>query len=154
VERYARDLAGAGVTDEQLSRTYAPSVVRRYALHEGLPLLLGVPLAALGLVVHGLAYELIRLAVRLLRPEPDVEASYNILGGVVLYRRGGAVEGWLVWRLGGWLALVLFVLLLLPTGFFALTWWERLARVRREARGFLHFVLRRDLHTRLRERRR
>jgi 1-acyl-sn-glycerol-3-phosphate acyltransferase len=154
VERYARDLAGAGVTDEQLSRTYAPSVVRRYALHEGLPLLMGVPLAALGLVVHGLPYELIRLAVRLLRPEPDVEATYKILGGVVIYPLGWAVEGWLVWRLGGWLALVLFVLLLLPTGFFALTWWERLARVRREARGFLHFVLRRDLHTRLRERRR
>ena len=154
VERYARDLAGAGVTDEQLSRTYAPSVIRRYALHEGLPLLLGVPLAVLGLVVHALPYQLIRLAVRLLRPEPDVEATYKILGGVVLYPLGWALEGWLVWRLGGRLALALFVLVLAPTGFFALTWWERLAHVRREARGFLHFVLRRDLHTRLRERRR
>jgi 1-acyl-sn-glycerol-3-phosphate acyltransferase len=154
VERYARDLEGAGVTDEQLSRSYAPSVVRRYALHEGLPLLLGVPLAALGLVIHVLPYQLTWLVVRTLRPDPDAEATYKIVAGVVLYPLGWAVEGWLVWRLGGGLALVLFVLLLAPTGFFALTWWERLARVRREARGFLHFLVRRDLHTRLRERRR
>src|SRR5262249_26837564 len=46
VERYARDLEAAGLTDEQLDRTYTRSVIRRYALHEGLPLLLGVPLAA------------------------------------------------------------------------------------------------------------
>jgi 1-acyl-sn-glycerol-3-phosphate acyltransferase len=154
VGRYARDLAGAGVTDEQLSRTYAPSVVRRYALREGLPLLLGVPLAALGLVAHVLPYQLTQLVVRVLRPDPDAEATYKILTGVVFYPLGWAVEGWLAWRLGGGLALLLFVLLLAPTAFFALTWWERLARVRREARGFLHFVLRRDLYTRLRERRR
>ncbi len=154
LERYARDLAGAGVTDAQLSRSYAPSVVRRYALREGLPLLLGVPLAALGLVVHLLPYQLTRLVVRIFRPDLDAEATYKILAGVVLYPLGWAAEGWLVWRLGGSPALVLFVLLLAPTGFFALTWWERLARVRREARGFLHFVVRRDLHTRLGERRR
>src|SRR5262249_56121468 len=74
VERYARDLEAAGLTDEQLDRTYTRSVIRRYALHAGLPLLLVLPLAAWGLMAHGLPYQLTRLVVRALRPNPDVEA--------------------------------------------------------------------------------
>jgi len=38
---------------------------------------------------------------------------------------------------------------LIPTGFFALTWRERLRRFAREARGFCLFVLNRDLRRRL-----
>lgn len=154
VEGYAKDLEAARLTAGQVSPAYPASVVWRYALREGLALLLGLPLAAWGLVNHLAPYQLTRLAVRLLRAEADVEATFKILAGLVLYPLCWLAEGWLAWRLGGGALLALFAASLAPTGFFALTWWERWARVGREARGFLHFLTRRDLHARLRERRR
>lgn len=72
----------------------------------------------------------------------------------MLYPLCWLAEGWSAWWVGGRWALGLFVTSLLPAGFFALTWGERLGRVRREARGFLQFLLRRDLHACLLERRR
>jgi hypothetical protein len=47
-----------------------------------------------------------------------------------------------------------FGLGLIPTGLFALGWQARLARVRRDARGFLRFLGDRDLLARLAARRR
>jgi hypothetical protein len=54
----------------------------------------------------------------------------------------------------GPLGLAVFIVSLLPTGFFALAWEERLCRVRRDVRAFVRFVRDRDLHRRLVERRR
>ncbi len=154
VEGYAKDLEAAGLAAGQLPSAYPASVVGRYALREGLSLLLGFPLAAWGLATHVAPYQATRLTVRLRRPEGDVEATVKILAGLILYPLCWLAEGWLVWRVGGGALLALFVALLAPTGFFALGWWERWTRVRREARGFLHFLTRRDLHARLRQRRR
>lgn len=153
-EGYAKDLDAAGLNEGQLAPSYPAAVAWRYALREGFALLLGLPLAAWGLANHVAPYQLTRVAARLLRPEPDVEATDKLLAGLVLYPLCWIGEGWLAWRLGGAALLVLFVASLAPTGFFALTWWERWARVRRDARGFLHFLTRRDLSARLADRRR
>ena len=155
LERYAKDLELAGLTGRQLARSYPAGVVVRYALREGLSLLLGLPLALWGIVNHAIPYQLTSLAVRTLRPEADTEATYKISTAVMLYPLCWAAEGWLAWqlgqaaRLGGAWLLVVFVASLGPTGFFALTWQERLSRVRREARGFMRFLTDRDLHHRL-----
>ncbi len=153
VERFANDLESIGLGEPALPRRYPPRVVARYALREGLSLGLGLPLAAWGLVAHGLPYQLTRLAVRLMRPEADTEATYKLMAGIVLYPTCWLAEGWLAWRLGGGVAVALFLASFLPTGFFALAWWERLQRARRETRGFFQFLRRRDLHGRLLERR-
>jgi glycerol-3-phosphate O-acyltransferase/dihydroxyacetone phosphate acyltransferase len=154
VERYATDLESIGLREPELPRRYPPRVVTRYALREGLSLGLGLPLAIWGLVNHAVPYQLTRLIVRALHPEPDTEATYKLLAGLVLFPVCWLAEGWLAWRLGGGAAAALFVASLLPTGFFALAWWERLARVRRDAGGFFELLRRRDLHARLLERRR
>jgi hypothetical protein len=155
VEAYVGDLEAVGLSVAQPGASaYPASIVARYALREGPPLLLGVPLAAWGVLVHGLPYRLTGLAVRLLRPEPHVEATAKLLAGLALYPLGWLAEGWVAWRVGGPLLLALLAASLAPAGFFALTWWERLARVRRDARAFLLFLVRRDLHARLAERRR
>jgi hypothetical protein len=91
---------------------------------------------------------------RLVQPSGDAEATYKLMAGVVLFPLGWLAEGWLAWRIGGGVLLGLFAALLLPAGFFALGWWERLARVRRDTRGFLDFLWRRDLRARLLARRR
>ena len=154
VERYAKDLELAGVTGQELGCAYPRDVVWRYALREGGSLLLGLPMALWGVAMHLLPYQLTTLVVRGLRPSPDSEATYKLVAGLVLYPLGWVAEGWGATRLGGSWGLALFVAALLPTGFFALSWWERLARVRRDARGFGQFLWRRDLHERLRVRRR
>ena len=153
VETYADELDRIGVRPETLGRRYAPSVVARYTAREILPLLLGLPLAAVGMVLHALPYHLLGWGVRLARPDADTEATYKLAGGIVIYPLAWALEAWLVRRWAGTRWLVVFLLALLPCGFFALAWQARLQNVAREARGLLHFLARRGLHERLVERR-
>jgi glycerol-3-phosphate O-acyltransferase / dihydroxyacetone phosphate acyltransferase len=154
VEAYAHELDRLGVQPDTLGRRYAPSVVARYTAREVVPLVLGLPLAALGMVLHALPYQLLALGVRLAKPDADTEATYKMAGGVVIYPLAWAFEAWLVHRLGGTGLLVAFLLILLPAGFFALAWQTRSQNVAREARGLLHFLARRGLHERLLERQR
>lgn len=149
VEHYAKALELAGLTPYQLSQSYPREVVARYVVREGLSLVLGLPLALLGIVVHALPYGLTTLALRAIPHEPDEEATYGIAAAIVLYPLCWALEAWLAWRLGGTGWLVAFLVALGPTGFFALSWRARLDRVRREARGFLGFLLHRDLRRQL-----
>lgn len=154
VERYVKDLELAGLTDRDLSRGYRPAGVLRYALREGLALALGLPLALWGVLGNVMPYLATTALVRAFGPEADVLATYKVVVGLALYPLCWLLEGWAALRLcGGW-GLVIFLVALLPTGFFALSWTERLGRVRREARGLLAVVMDGDLRAHLLERRR
>lgn len=154
LERYSKDLDLAGLTDRDLTEGYRPASVLRYALREGLALVLGLPLALWGVVNHFVPYQATALAVRAIGPEADVLATYKVVAGVVLFPLCWALEGWTAWRLGGGRLLAVLLISLLPTGFFALSWTERLQRVRREARGLLTVLVNRDLRGHLLGRRR
>ena len=154
VETYVRDLEVAGLAAPRLSRSYPSGLVIRYALREGLALLFGLPLALAGLALHGVPYRLTGTVVRRLHRTAEEEATDKIAAGVVLYPLCWIVEGWLVGWLGGDVSLAIFGVTLLPAGFFALAWRERLDRVRQEARAFLGFLVNRDLRGRLLARRR
>ena len=149
VEEYAATLDRLGLTPSSVGREYAPSLVARYAAREIVPLVVGLPLALLGIALHALPYAILWLGIRLARPDPDTEATYKLAGGLLIYPLGWAFEAWLAARLGGARATALFLLALFPAGFFALAWQARLANVRREARALLHFLARRSLHARL-----
>ncbi|HEU4367389.1 MAG TPA: lysophospholipid acyltransferase family protein [Methylomirabilota bacterium] len=154
VEEYDHELERLGVTPETLGRDYAPAVVLRYAAREIVPLALGLPLVLVGVLLHALPYQLVRLGIRLARPEPDVTATYKIAGGVVIYPLAWALEARLAFLLGGpWLAVAL-VATLVPSGFFALAWQARFQDVAREATALMHFLARRSLRARLLDRRR
>jgi 1-acyl-sn-glycerol-3-phosphate acyltransferase len=154
LERYVKDLELAGLTDRDLSEGYRPAAVLRYALREGLALVLGLPLALWGVLNHVVPYQATRLAVSAITPEADVLATYKVAAGLVLFPLCWALEGFAAWRLGGGALLAVFLIALLPTGFFALSWTERLYRVRREARGLLTVLVDRDLRAHLLARRR
>ncbi len=154
VEQYADDLDLVGMTGRQLAQTYPAGVVWRYTIREGVPLLLGLPLALWGIANHLIPYQLTGLIVRLLGPPPAAEATYKLSAGLVLFPLCWAGQGWTAWRLGGGWLLALFLASLIPTGFFALTWHERLWRFRRGARGYFQFLRNRNLRHRLIERRR
>ena len=154
VEEYGRELDRLGVTPETLGRAYAPSTVLRYAAREVVPVILGLPLAVVGTLLHVLPYQLVALGIRLARPEPDVEATYKLAGGAVIFPLAWAFEAWLAERLGGPWLVVLLVLALVPAGFFALAWQARLHDVTRETTALVHFLARRGLRERLLARRR
>ncbi|HMB33806.1 MAG TPA: 1-acyl-sn-glycerol-3-phosphate acyltransferase [Methylomirabilota bacterium] len=154
LERYVKDLELAGLTDRDLSQGYPLRAVLRYALREGLALVLGLPLALCGLVNHALPYGVTALVVRALKPEADVEATYKVAVGLVLYPVCWALEGWVIWWMGGGSVLLVFLLSLLPTGFFALSWTTRVEQVRRDARGLIAVLIDRDLRGHLLARRR
>ena len=154
LERYVKDLELAGLTNPGLSREYGASAGLRYGLREGLALVLGLPLALWGLVNHIVPYEATALVVRALKPEDDVLATYKVAVGLVLFPFCWALEGWVVWWWGGGWLLGTFLVSLLPTGFFALSWTERLDRLRRETRGLLAVLVDRDLRGHLLGRRR
>jgi 1-acyl-sn-glycerol-3-phosphate acyltransferase len=152
--RYAEDLAALGLAGSALEPAYPARAVARYVARESRALLLGLPAAALGMVAHAVPYRLTALAVSALRPPADVAATYKLTAGAVCYPLCWAAEGWLAWRLGGPWLLAAFCLALVPGGLIALTWQERLARVRQRALGFLHFLADRDRHGHLVARRR
>jgi 1-acyl-sn-glycerol-3-phosphate acyltransferase len=154
VERYAKDLELAGISVRQVAQSYAASVAWRYTVRETLSLILGLPLALLGIALHIAPYQLTALAVRILRPDADVEATYKIFAAVVLYPLAWAWEAWLAGRVAGVVGVVVLLVALVPAGFFALTWRDRLSRFTREVRAFLGFLADRDLRRRLATRRR
>jgi 1-acyl-sn-glycerol-3-phosphate acyltransferase len=154
LERYVKDLELAGLTDRDLSEGYRPAAVLRYAFREGLALALGLPLALWGVLNHIVPYQATAAAVSAIKPEADVLATYKVAVGLALFPLCWALEGFAAWRLGGGPLLVVFLIALLPTGFFALSWTERLHRVRREARGLLTVLVDRDLRAHLLARRR
>jgi len=154
VERYLTDLGRTGLSDRGLAQPYSPGVVARYVLREGTSLLLALPLALWGVASHVLPYKLTALCVGRLKPEPDEEATYKIMAAVVLYPLSWLAEGWLAWRFAGGPFMALFVALLVPTGFFAVAWRDRIERIGRDARGFFRLLLDRDLRRRLAARRR
>ena len=154
LERYVKDLELAGLTDRDLSQGYPLRAVLRYALREGLALVLGLPLALCGLVNHALPYGVTALVVRALKPEADGEATYKVAVGLVLFPVCWALDGWVIWWMGGGSVLLVFLLSLLPTGFFALSWTTRVDQVRRDARGLIAVLIDRDLRGHLLARRR
>ena len=80
-------------------------------------------------------------------------ATNKLAVGALLYPLCWAIEAWTVARIAGGIALLAFLLVLVPAGFFALTWHARLLHFRAQALGFLAFLFRPDLHRRLRARR-
>lgn len=154
VERYVKDVEAASLGTAVGLRPPGAGVVLRYAVRQLAILLGGLPLALWGLGSHTVPYWLTWAAVKLLRPEPDVEATYKLVAGVVMYPLTWIAEGWLLWHWGGGWPLALFVMLLIPGGFFALGWSERLRRLYRESRALLRLLVDRDLGRHLGGRRR
>lgn len=154
VDRYVKDVAAARLGTAVGLRPPGARVVLRYAVRQLAILLGGLPLALCGLGSHAVPYWLTWAAVKLLRPEPDVEATYKLVAGVLIYPLAWIAEGWLLWRWGGGWPLALFVVLLGPGGFFALAWSERLRRLYRESRALLRLLVDRDLGRHLGGRRR
>jgi 1-acyl-sn-glycerol-3-phosphate acyltransferase len=125
LERYDKDAHGRTVS------------MPARPLRDGVVLALGLPLAVLGMLVHGVGYRATTVMVRALHPEPDVSATYQLMGGLVLFPLSWVAEGLVLARFVEPWAVWLFAIALVPAGFHALSWRDRLQRFPREFRAAL-----------------
>ncbi len=154
IELYRGHLDEVGITSDQLGQPYTVRLVVSYVVTNALWLALGLPLACWGIASHAAPYWLTGQIARWLGRSAEEEATDKMAVGLVIYPLLWGVEGWLIWRVAGRGALLVFLLLLVPSGLLALAWRERLGRVVRQARAFLSFLADRALHRRLLEERR
>ncbi len=154
IELYRSHLDEVGITSQQLGQPYTPGLVASYVATNVLWLALGLPLACWGIVSHAAPYWLTGQIVKRLGRTDEEEATDKMAVGLVIYPLLWGVEGWLVWRFAGRGALLLFALLIVPSGLLALVWRERLGRFIRQARAFFSFLTDRGLHRRLLDERR
>ncbi len=154
VRGYDRLLSACRLSDAQVATDYPASPALRFVAGSLWRLLLHLPLAAVGTLLNVVPYQVVGwIAHREGRKAEDQEATYKLLGSIVLYPLAWGAEAALAgWRFGGWWALA--VAIAAPVaGWSALRFFEGGLRFVREARGFLVLKTRVDLKRELRERR-
>lgn len=120
-EAYRRQLRRFSLNDRQVELAEAPARAAGFLLTSAAVVLLGLPLAAVGLVVHLLPYALAGWLERRFNRHPDQAATFKFISGLALYlvtyllvlaiplSRGGwkaALPGVVVLPLTGWAALL------------------------------------------------
>ena len=145
VERYLDRLQAAGLTDRDLQRDLRPGeALRRVARHVIL-LVIWLPLALPGAILHAPAGVLVQLAAPLLSPRKDVLAATKLLAGLLAVL-GSYAAGvvWLGWRFGP-LAALGAAGALPVTGYATLQVFDRSASLRRGVSTLIRlFTLRRE----------
>ena len=151
LQAFAAEVDAAGFSLHALAAPRAGEVAR-FALRQAAALFLAAPLALCGFLLHGLPYALVGVALRYPHSGEE-DATIKMAAGLVLYPLSWALEGWLAWHFGGGVALAALLLLLVPSGFVALSWRERLAKSARGLRGLAAILRDRGLPDRLRAQR-
>jgi len=154
LELYRSHLLAPGARDERLGEPYTVRGVAAYVFRNLSWLVLGLPLALGGIVVHALPYAATGRIVKWLDRTAEEDATDKIAVGLLLYPLAWCAEGWLVARLAGAWWVLVFAILLLPAGLLALAWRRRLGEAIGQARAFLRFLADREVEQRLREERR
>ncbi|HUP19926.1 MAG TPA: 1-acyl-sn-glycerol-3-phosphate acyltransferase [Gemmatimonadota bacterium] len=136
--RWRMERLGAGAGD--VPPRYGVAGVVRWVLREGGVLLVGLPLAALGMAVWWLPSLAPRLVVRLGRPEHPAIATWKLIAGLLAFGAWYAgIVAATAWTAGpAWAPAVAVALPLL--GVLALAWAGRWARVREDIRLFSRVV--------------
>ena len=153
LQAFNAELRSAGLTLPSLSQPRTAGHALRFVFRQGVALLIGAPLAFCGLLIHGLAFATINVLLRFVPHTGEEVATNKMAGGLIFYPLFWIVEGWLLWHFCSAPALVVFLLLLVPAGFVALSWRERLARVEAEIRGLTRILREPGLLGRLRDER-
>lgn len=154
VESYVRALDRLGISGERIPARLRVGSVLRYLGGEGLLLLVGLPLGLWGMANHYLPYRLCDWVASRWAPVPDQIATYKLVSGTILYPVFWGIQIGLVAYLGNsWIALV-YALLLVPSGIWALRLYDRGETVLRRVRALYLLVGRAGLTAHLRALRR
>lgn len=139
IVRYATSLEESGLTNELMpARGYRSAVVARIAIRAVGTLLVLLPLALAGMVIHAPAWFLIRtIARQYQREHADAVASVKTIGGLLFYPLTWLGVGWLAARQWGWPVGLAAGLIGPVFGFAAVRFLERFDRLVGGTRGVL-----------------
>jgi 1-acyl-sn-glycerol-3-phosphate acyltransferase len=149
VRAYARMTGVLGTAEADVPPRYGRRAALRYALREGIPLLLGLPVAVLGTLIWFPVYFGSRVIVGRIRPYYEALSTYKLSAAAALAPLDMAAWGlgvgwWFGWRWG-----LAMVLAMIPVGLLTIWWRERWTRVTEDVRLFLRLARRRDRLDRL-----
>lgn len=136
LEAFVAELDRLELAPSELARVPTPARLAGRALRQAAGLLVLTPLALLGVVLHVVPYRLTGILVHRLARTDEEEATDKIAAGLLLFPLTWALEAWGAWRVGGPWAVAALAVALVPTGFLALAWQERIARLGRDLRVF------------------
>jgi glycerol-3-phosphate O-acyltransferase/dihydroxyacetone phosphate acyltransferase len=103
---YERDLTLLGLSDAQVAADYGPGHLRATVVWSALKILVAFPLAALGVVIHIVPFQLIKALAQ--RPTNEgIKATVKLLGSLVAFIVVYATLGFVVGRaFGAWTGLL------------------------------------------------
>lgn len=153
VRTYRQRLALLGVREGELPKRFPLSSVLHYALVQGLVLLVGLPLAAIGTVAWYLPYLSPRVSLKLYRPAYETVATVKLATSLLVFPVTYALWLAAAWFLAGLIGMVAVALALPVAGLVALRWRDRWRIVREDTRVFWRAVRRRRLREELVSRR-
>jgi 1-acyl-sn-glycerol-3-phosphate acyltransferase len=141
---YERDLTLLGLTDAQVAAQYPRGRLRRTLVWSILKVVLSVPFAALGFVIHVVPFQLMKLIAK--RPTNEgIKATVKLLGCFVLFTIVYVVIGVLVGRAyGPWAGLAAAVVAPL-CGYLTVRLAERVRRIGGLLEGYRTVKDRRDV---------
>jgi len=133
-DAYQRDLALLGLSDAQVAASYRSGHLPWLAAASFARVVVALPLAAVGALVHLLPYELVKLLARLPRNE-GVRSTVKILGCLLTFSATYALVGITTGRRFGPVAGILAALAAPICGFVAVRVSERMRRTGRALHG-------------------
>ncbi len=128
--------------------------VLRYALSQGLILLVALPLAALGTAAWYLPFNSPRVTFAIYRPAYEAVASLKLATALLAFPLMYALWLALAWLVAGLVGLIITALTAPVVGLVALRWRDRWGRVREDVRVFWRAIRKKELRQQLVERRR
>lgn len=140
VRRYRRRLEQLGAGEGDVPPRFGAAGVARFVGREAAWLGVGLPLAALGILLWYVPYRVPRLVVALRRPEHAAVATWKLAAGLAAFLAwyAAAIAALTLFLGGGW---ALVGAIALPAlGLLALAWAERWKRVREDVRVFRRVV--------------
>jgi len=130
-----RQMARFSVTGEQVDLAETPVRAARFLLASALVIVLVLPLAAVGFVVHVVPFLLTGWLERKMNRDPDLTATYKLLAGLLFFSITYIILLAFPFARGGWKAALPGLVLLPLTGWAALLVGENRARLAESARA-------------------
>jgi 1-acyl-sn-glycerol-3-phosphate acyltransferase len=139
VMAFQRRLALTRAEAADLGIEYRPGLVARFVLRNLVAVVLGLPLAVLGIVAFGPAVLATRAVLRLTRTDPDMVATLKLIAALLLGPLYVATLAALLWRFAGTGWALLWVLGALPLALFTRRFLARRTEALADARLFFRF---------------
>jgi hypothetical protein len=149
IRRYHGELRRLGIAPNEVYLEMNAGRAALFVIREIETLLVGVPLALLGTLLHGPAYGLTRDLVGRFSSDRDHWATNAVGFGAVLFLASAAIELVAAWIFLTWPWALALAVLLPYSGFYVLLYRDRAGGVFRRMRTFLRLLFHRGLQTRL-----